>query len=127
MGILDTEAFLRCSSELMAVGAFFNEQGWAPATSGNYSARLDSEHVAITVSGVHKGHLKQEELMVVDLEGSKVASHREDQRSSAETLLHTQIYTNDDSIGAVLHSHSAISTVISRLRGERVILEGYEV
>lgn len=127
MSILTSKSFEERSAELIEVGRFFDGRGWAPATSGNYSARVDTENVAITVSGVHKGELTANELMLVDLKGEKVASHLDEQRSSAETLLHTQIYCRDASVGAVLHSHSCLSTVVSRMRGDRVILEGYEL
>ncbi len=127
VGILASEEFELRSQELIGAGQFFHERGWAPATSGNYSARLAGNHIAITVSGVHKGELTPTDLMVVDLGGHKIASHLDTQRSSAETLLHTQVYGLDEKVGAVLHSHSPVSTVISRLRGDRIILKGYEL
>ena len=96
MSILTSKSFEERSAELIEVGRFFDGRGWAPATSGNYSARVDTENVAITVSGVHKGELTANELMLVDLKGEKVASHLDEQCSSAETLLHTQIYCRDE-------------------------------
>ena len=62
--------------------------GWTPATSSNFSRRLDDRHAAITVSGRDKGRLTRDDIMVVDFEGRPVAT---DQRPSAETLLHTQL------------------------------------
>ncbi|HHW4679944.1 MAG TPA: class II aldolase/adducin family protein, partial [Xylella taiwanensis] len=43
--------------------------GWTPATSSNFSHRLDEHHVAITVSGRDKRCLVEEDIMVVDLNG----------------------------------------------------------
>ena len=100
--------------------------GWTPATSSNFSRRLDAAHAAITVSGRDKGRLTEADIMVVDLDGQAVGS---DHRPSAETLLHTQLYRRDAEIGCVLHTHSHNQTVASRLfAGEgRVHLEGYEL
>ncbi len=43
--------------------------GWTPATSSNFSHRLDDRHAAITVSGKDKGRLVEADIMVVDLVG----------------------------------------------------------
>ncbi len=100
--------------------------GWTPATSSNFSLRLDERHVAITVSGGDKGQLTADGVMVVDLEGNPVAT---DRRSSAETLLHTRIYRRFAEVGCVLHTHSQNQTVASRLYAadRRVRLAGYEM
>ena len=100
--------------------------GWTPATSSNFSLRLDDRHAAITVSGRDKGRLTRDDIMVVDFEGRPVAT---DQRPSAETLLHTQLYARFPEIGCVLHTHSRTQTVASRLYAAegRVHLEGWEL
>ena len=103
-----------------------SDAGWTPATSSNFSSRLDGRHAAITVSGRDKGKLTQSDIMVVDLEGKAVGS---DRRPSAETLLHTQLYKRFPEIGCVLHTHSQAQTVASRLYSGagRMHLEGYEL
>lgn len=100
--------------------------GWTPATSSNFSHRLDERHVAITVSGRDKGRLGEDDIMVVDLEGAPVGSSL---KSSAETPLHTQLYKRLADVGCVLHTHSRNQTVASRLfaGAGRVTLEGYEL
>jgi methylthioribulose-1-phosphate dehydratase len=102
------------------------ERGWTPATSSNFSRRMDASHVAITVSGRDKGRLMEGDIMVVDLDGAPVATS---QRSSAETLLHTQLYKRFPEIGCVLHTHSLNQTVASRLYAPTgyVRLDGYEL
>ena len=100
--------------------------GWTPATSSNFSRRLDEAHAAITVSGRDKGQLTEDDIMVVDFDGRAVGSTHQ---PSAEALLHTQLYRRFDEIGCVLHTHSRTQTVASRLfAGEgRVHLAGYEL
>lgn len=100
--------------------------GWTPATSSNFSHRLDERHAAITVSGRDKSRLREDDLMVVDLDGQAVGS---DHRPSAETLLHTRLYRRLPEVGCVLHTHSPHQTVASRLfaGAGHVRLEGYEL
>ena len=57
------------ASELISAGRHLYRRGWVPATSGNFSARLDSYRIAITVSGAHKGQLDRHHIMVVDTQG----------------------------------------------------------
>ncbi len=100
--------------------------GWTPATSSNFSHRLDDRHAAITVSGRDKGRLTESDIMVVDFDGEPVGTGL---RPSAETLLHTQLYRRDPAIGCVLHTHSRVQTVASRLYAPQghVRFEGYEL
>jgi len=100
--------------------------GLTPATSSNFSQRLDEHHCAITVSGRDKGRLVQDDIMVVDFDGQPVGT---DKRPSAETLLHTQLYRRFADVGCILHTHSRTQTVASRLfaRDGHITFEGYEL
>lgn len=100
--------------------------GWTPATSSNFSMRVDAEHAAITVSGRHKGRLGRDDIMLIDLDGHAVGTEA---RPSAETALHTQIYRRWPEMSAVLHTHSRTQSVASRLfAGDGVIrLQGWEL
>jgi methylthioribulose-1-phosphate dehydratase len=101
-------------------------RGWTPATSSNFSERLDDRFAAITVSGADKGRMGREHIMVVDFDGLPVATEK---RPSAETLLHTQLYKRFPDIGCVLHTHSPVQTIASRLYAGagHIRLEGYEL
>lgn len=124
--MLDVIRYAEAAQSIIEAGKFLYSQGWSPATSSNYSARIDEEHIAITVSGRHKGQLGAGDVMVVDLQGNPVNSNA---RSSAETGLHTVLYEVFPEVGAVLHTHSVKATVLSRLLpgNESLVLEGYEL
>jgi methylthioribulose-1-phosphate dehydratase len=102
------------------------QAGWTPATSSNFSHRLDDQHAAITVSGRDKGRLIEDDIMVVDFDGKAVGRPL---RPSAETLLHTQLYRRFPEVGCVLHTHSPVQTIASRLYAPQghIRLEGYEL
>lgn len=114
------------ADELIVNIAELARAGWTPATSSNFSERLDERHAAITVSGRDKGRLTPEDIMVVDFDGRPVAT---DLRPSAETLLHTRLYRRFPEVGCVLHTHSPVQTIASRLYAAqgRVHLQGYEL
>lgn len=124
--MFDVIRFASAERAIIEAGQFLYRQGWSPATSSNYSVRIDDHYIAITVSGKHKGQLAAGDVMVVDLEGCPVQSQA---RSSAETRLHTVLYQVFPEVGAVLHTHSVKATVLSRLWsvGESLVLEGYEL
>ena len=122
----DTQRLRRLAGELIVNVRELSVLGWTPATSSNFSRRLDESHAAITVSGRDKGRLVEDDIMVVDFEGRAVGS---DHRPSAETRLHTQLYARFPEIGCVLHTHSVVQTVASRVHSGagHVHLEGYEL
>ncbi len=122
----DPERLSHCTGELIVNIRELAGRGWTPATSSNFSRRMDERHVAITVSGGDKGRLTEDGIMVVDLDGAPVATGKQ---SSAETLLHTQLYRRFPEVGCVLHTHSLVQTVASRLYAGsgHVHLEGYEL
>lgn len=122
----DTARLGACALEIVTNTRELSALGWTPATSSNFSMRMDDRHAAITVSGRDKGRLTVNDIMVVDFQGQPVATPH---RPSAETLLHTQLYARFPDIGCVLHTHSRVQTVSSRLFAAqgRVRLEGYEL
>ena len=100
--------------------------GWTPATSSNFSMRVDAEHAAITISGRDKGKLGRDDIMLVDMQGQAVGTNA---RPSAETGLHTQVYRRWPETQAVLHTHSRTQSVASRLYAKEgvVRLQGWEL
>ncbi|KLD79895.1 methylthioribulose 1-phosphate dehydratase [Xanthomonas hyacinthi] len=122
----DTERLRTLAQLLIGNIRELSAAGWTPATSSNFSHRLDAAHAAITVSGRDKGRLVEADIMVVDFDGKAVGSEH---RPSAETLLHTQLYRRFPEVGCVLHTHSPVQTIASRLYAGagHVRLEGYEL
>ncbi len=95
---------------LAAVGRRIDGHGWAPATAGNYSVRLDDGSFAVTTSGRHKGRLEASDIMRVDGEGRGLTPGK----PSAETALHLALYHAFPQANAVLHGHSPQAVGLSR-------------
>lgn len=103
-------SFFDAAAAILAAGRWLDSKGWAPATSGNYSCRLDDGSFAVTVSGRHKGRLIESDVMRVDAAGASL----DGKRPSAETELHLAIYAMFPGAGAVLHTHSPTAVALTR-------------
>jgi methylthioribulose-1-phosphate dehydratase len=122
----DSARLATCAQTIADTGRDLAALGWTPATSSNFSMRLDDDLAAVTVSGRDKGRLGVEDIMVVDFANQPVATSA---RPSAETALHTQIYRRFPKVGAVLHTHSRAQSVASRLWADAGVVrfEGWEL
>jgi methylthioribulose-1-phosphate dehydratase len=109
MAGMTTTSFDAARAGIIAVGRRLDARGWAPATAGNYSVRLD-HGFAVTASGWHKGRLSEEGVLRLDADGHVVGSGR----PSAETHLHLSIYRQFPAAGAVLHGHSPQAVGLTR-------------
>lgn len=116
-------AFEQAARALAQAGHQLYNLGMVPATSGNFSARLDNDQFAITVSGRHKGRLTDDDIMRVDSAGQSL----DGRRPSAETGLHIQIYQRLNNVGAVLHPHSIHATLLSKMLTAPLLLADYEL
>jgi L-fuculose-phosphate aldolase len=103
---MTTEAELR--SELVRYGRMMFDRGLTYATGGNISVRLDDETLLITPSGVRKGEMGADQLLVVDMEGRVLGEGR----PSIETPLHTAFYARED-VNAVVHGHPPFCTSLA--------------
>jgi len=115
--------FQQRARDLIDAGQQLYRMGMVPATSGNFSARMSDDSIAITVSGRHKGKLCEADIMRVDQNGKSF----DERRPSAETLLHVYIYKRYPDARAVLHPHSVNATLLSRLCADSLVLQDYEI
>ena len=120
--------YLAVSRELAAISRRFYDRGWVLGTSGNFSAVLRRQplRLAVTASGQDKGRLRPSHLLQVDEQGNLTGRTR--LRPSAETLLHLEIVRRRGA-GAVLHTHSVWSTMLSDTHapGGGIEISGYEM
>lgn len=112
-------------ADLVATCHWIGAKGWSPATGGNMSIRQDEIHCLLSESGKDKGSLTLDDFIQVEIASGKAPSGR---KPSAETGLHTLIYRLFPDAGAVLHTHTVNSTVLSRVeKSAALVLQGYEM
>ncbi|MQA08399.1 MAG: methylthioribulose 1-phosphate dehydratase [Pseudonocardiaceae bacterium] len=102
---------------LAAECARYAELGWMRGTSGNLSVVLDRAplRLAVTVSGLDKGELTEDDLVVVDQNGGAVGDQPHPERvPSAEAGLHGRIAAVSGA-GSVVHVH-ALAPVLAAER-----------
>jgi methylthioribulose-1-phosphate dehydratase len=119
-------SFAELAAQLAQIGRQCYARGWALGTSGNFSAVVNRDplRLAITTSGVDKGTLSVGEIVEIDERGKVVAGSG---RPSAEASLHLAI-ARARGAGAVLHTHSIWSTILSDAATEDgLAIEGYEM
>ena len=113
---------------LAEAGRRFDARGWVLGTSGNFSAVItrDPLRLAITASGAWKGDLTAAEILEMDADGN--AAQAGSPRPSAEARLHLEI-VRVRGAGAVLHTHSLWSTLLSDRHAAAggLAIEGYEM
>jgi methylthioribulose-1-phosphate dehydratase len=123
----DGARFAEVATCLAEIGTGFYARGWVFGTSGNFSAVIsrDPLRLAITSTGLDKGALMPAQFLEIDGDAKVV---RGDGGPSAEALLHVAI-VNGVGAGAVLHTHSVWSTVLSGSHASQggIALEGFEM
>ena len=109
------------------VGEDFYRRGWVLGTSGNFSVVTSSEPLmlAITASGADKGALTPDHILHIDLNGDLT---RGSGKPSDEARLHLAV-VRQRGAGAVLHTHSVWSTLLSDAfsKDGQVVIEGFEM
>ena len=115
------------SKALAELGQRMYSRGWALGTSGNFSAVVSRRplRLAITASGLDKRTLRASDILTVDANGTALNRRG---RPSAETLLHVTL-ARLRGAGAVVHTHSVHSTVLSDVHGDAggLHIHGYEM
>jgi len=123
-----TAQFTEIATNLAATAKSLHARGWMLGTSGNLSAVVHPQPllIAMTPSGVDKGELSAEQILLVDERVQVVFGPRA--KPSDETLLHLEIVKLRQA-GAVLHTHSVWNTILSDLFADQrgLIIEGYEM
>jgi L-fuculose-phosphate aldolase len=110
----DREHALR--EQIVRIGRLMYDRGLIVANDGNISARLDEGRILCTPSGVSKGMLTPEQLLIVDMEGRRVGLTTSANRTlspTSETAMHLEAYRQRPDVGGVVHAHPPITVALS--------------
>jgi L-fuculose-phosphate aldolase len=100
--------------EMVRIGRLMWEQGYVAAEEGNLSARLGPDRLLVTPSGLSKGFLVAEDLVVIRPDGGMVSTYRgRGQRPSSEILMHLEVYRQRPDVNAVVHAHPPLAIAFS--------------
>jgi L-fuculose-phosphate aldolase len=93
--------------EICTAGRWIHGRNFVASTDGNISIRLDSRRILTSPTGISKGLMSPDDLVITDLQGRKLAGRRE---ASSELAMHLLIYRRRPEINAVCHAHPPIAT-----------------
>ncbi|EGO64815.1 class II aldolase/adducin family protein [Acetonema longum] len=99
----EKEQLIRTGRHLLAA-----QLAWG--TSGNMSARIDTDTMIITASGTQMGNLNSDDFVECEIFTGKVTGTK---KASKETPMHIGIYREREDINAVLHSSPFYATLFS--------------
>jgi L-fuculose-phosphate aldolase len=107
------EDFQSVREEICRAGKLLYDRGYAVCNDGNISVRIGEDKVLITPSGVSKGRMSPDMLVVTDLEGRVLSG---DRYPSSESKMHYMVYKKRPDAGAVVHAHPPVSTAYAVCR-----------
>lgn len=102
---MKTEKELR--DDIVRIGQLVYQKGWVAANDGNISVRLDAERLLCTPTGVSKGMMSPDDLIIVDMKGEKIEGRK---ARTSEIMMHLTVYNLRPDIQAVVHAHPPVST-----------------
>jgi L-fuculose-phosphate aldolase len=116
--------------DICTAGRWIHNRAFVAATDGNISVRLDSCRILTSPTGMSKGLMSPEDLVITDLQGKKLAGNRE---PSSELSMHLLAYASRPDVNAVCHAHPPTATAYAAaglplnkaLLSEIVITLGY--
>jgi L-fuculose-phosphate aldolase len=93
--------------EIVSLGRMLHQKGFVVATDGNMTVRLDGGKVLATPTGMSKGSMAPEDLVLVDMQGNKLAGPRS---VSTEIGMHLLIYRLRPDVKGIVHAHPVTAT-----------------
>lgn len=93
--------------EIVNAGRRTYERGYVASNDGNISARLDEKRVVITPTGVSKGFMEPDDMVVVDMAGRVISGKK---KPSSEVFMHLQVYKDRPDVNSVCHAHPPYAT-----------------
>lgn len=97
---------------IIECGRICYSQRLMTSNDGNISVRLKDDQILITASGLSKARLQQDDLLLLDLNGSVLTSGK-GLIPSSETPMHLEVYRQRPDVRAVLHAHPVFATALT--------------
>jgi L-fuculose-phosphate aldolase len=93
--------------DIVDIGRYVWQKGWIASNDGNITIRLDEERILCSPTGVCKGMMHPDDLIIVDMNGRKLQGRLD---GTTEIAMHLTVYRLRPDVGAVLHAHPPVAT-----------------
>ncbi len=91
---------------IVAAGRRLYERRILASIEGNMSIRMAGDRIVATPSGINKGFMQPQDMVVTDLDGNPEGSGK----PSSEMLMHLAIYRVRSDLHAIVHAHPTVAT-----------------
>jgi len=92
---------------IVKFGQQLHRNGFVAATDGNLSVRLDERRLLVTPTCMSKGSMRPADMVIVDMEGKRLAGRR---HVSSEIGMHLLIYRLRPDVRGIVHAHPPTAT-----------------
>lgn len=109
-----TEQELR--EQICLIGRLMYQNGFIDGASGNISARLDDGNILTTASGLAKGFMTPEQLIIINMDGERMGSPNPanaNLRPTSEVLMHLECYKQREDVNGVVHAHPPVAVALT--------------
>jgi L-fuculose-phosphate aldolase len=97
----------RLRADIVEIGKRLYTRGYCASNDGNITIRFADDRILTTPKSVSKGYMTPDMMVVVDLDGKKIAGDRE---ASSELLMHLEVYRQRPDVKSVVHAHPPLAT-----------------
>jgi|GEM_PF-123386 L-fuculose-phosphate aldolase len=103
---------------IILTGRILYHSGLMVSNDGNISVRMADGNILITPSGVTKGRISPEDLLIVNLDGN-VVKHAANSalKPTSEQPMHLEIYRQRPDVRAVIHTHLIFANALAISQG----------
>jgi len=100
----------KAAEEILHVSKRMYERGYVAANDGNVSVRISHDRLLVTPTGMSKGFLTRADLVVTDMQGTKISGKHE---PTSEIRMHLRAYQLRDDVVSVVHAHPPYATAFA--------------
>jgi len=91
--------------QICDIGKRIWQRGFCAGNEGNHSVRVGEDRYLCTPTGVSKGFLEPEDIVVVNGQAEQIEPNSKGRRPTSEAKIHMAIYKARTDVKSVIHSH----------------------
>ncbi|MEZ0536396.1 class II aldolase/adducin family protein [Caldicellulosiruptoraceae bacterium PP1] len=104
--------YIELREQICDIGKRIYNKGFVAANDGNISIRISENEVLSTPTGVSKGFMKPEMLIITDMQGNLIEGEL---KPTSELKMHLQVYREREDVNSVVHAHPPYATTFAVL------------
>lgn len=102
--------FDEAAEAIISIGKKMYARNFVSANDGNISCKIEGNRLLATPTGVSKGEISKEQLVILDMNGNILAGTLQ---PSTEIKMHLRVYRENFLVKAVVHAHPPVATAYS--------------